>query len=127
MLLAAIEAVTKANPVGPSRCLDAQVAAQAAAGESVHSASPLEAMGAGGLCEQYVLPGIAALFGLVATPCSQQARSCPGKPTVAPRPGFHTLCLSFPQARPSRATGDLDSATEQDLRQRPSGAAADRS
>ena len=41
-MLAAVETVTKADPVWASRRLDANVAAQATARESVHAASPLK-------------------------------------------------------------------------------------
>jgi hypothetical protein len=40
--------VTKANPVWASRRHDSDVAAQAAAGESVHAASPLKSSGRNG-------------------------------------------------------------------------------
>jgi hypothetical protein len=40
MMLAAVETVTDADPVWESRRHDPDVAAQAAAGESVHAASP---------------------------------------------------------------------------------------
>jgi len=42
VVLAAVEAVTQADPVGAPRRHDADVAAQAAAGKSVHAASPLK-------------------------------------------------------------------------------------
>src|SRR5262245_8922019 len=42
MMLSAVETVTKAHPVWPSRRHDSDVAAKATAGESVHAASPLE-------------------------------------------------------------------------------------
>src|SRR5882672_12883057 len=45
MLLAAVETVTKADPVWASRRHNSDVAAQATAGESVHAASPLKASG----------------------------------------------------------------------------------
>jgi hypothetical protein len=41
MMLAAVEAVTKADPVGASRRHQSNAAAQATARESVHAASPL--------------------------------------------------------------------------------------
>ena len=41
MMLAAVETVTKADPVWESRRYNSDVAAQATAGESVHAASPL--------------------------------------------------------------------------------------
>src|SRR5207248_5868058 len=41
MVLAAVETVTKADPVRESRRLDSDVAAQAPAGEVVHAGSPL--------------------------------------------------------------------------------------
>jgi hypothetical protein len=40
MMLAAVETVTKADPVWESRRYNSDVAAQAAAGESVHAAPP---------------------------------------------------------------------------------------
>jgi hypothetical protein len=40
-MLAAVETVTKADPVWESRRHNSDVAAQATAGESVHAASPL--------------------------------------------------------------------------------------
>jgi hypothetical protein len=40
MMLAAVEAVTKADPVWPTRCDDADLAAQATAREPVHAAPP---------------------------------------------------------------------------------------
>jgi hypothetical protein len=45
VMLAAVETVTKANPVWAPRRLNSDVAAQATAGESVHAASPLESSG----------------------------------------------------------------------------------
>src|SRR6266498_2997315 len=45
MMLAAIETVTKADPVWESRRHDSDVAAQATARESVHAASPLKSSG----------------------------------------------------------------------------------
>src|SRR3546814_4123943 len=42
MMLAAVETVTKADPVWASRRHKSDVAAQAAAGESLHAAPPLE-------------------------------------------------------------------------------------
>ncbi len=42
MMLAAVETVTKADPVWESRRHNSDVAAQATAGESVHAASPLK-------------------------------------------------------------------------------------
>jgi hypothetical protein len=47
MMLAAVEAVTKADPVRASRRHDPDVAAQAAAREPVHAAPPLAALTAG--------------------------------------------------------------------------------
>jgi hypothetical protein len=41
MMLAAVETVTKADPVWESRRHNSDVAAQATAGEAVHAASPL--------------------------------------------------------------------------------------
>jgi hypothetical protein len=40
MMLAAVETVTKADPVWKARRHDPDVAAQATAGESIHAASP---------------------------------------------------------------------------------------
>jgi hypothetical protein len=45
MMLAAVEAVTKADPVWEARRDKSDVAAQATAGESVHAASPLHSSG----------------------------------------------------------------------------------
>src|SRR5450631_2463753 len=45
MMFAAIETVTKADPVWESRSLNSDVAAQATARESVHAASPLKSSG----------------------------------------------------------------------------------
>ena len=45
VVLAAVETVTKADPVGEPRRLDPNVAAQATARESVHAASPLKSSG----------------------------------------------------------------------------------
>jgi hypothetical protein len=42
MMLAAVETVTKADPVWESRRHNSDVAAQATASESVHAASPLD-------------------------------------------------------------------------------------
>jgi hypothetical protein len=42
-MLAAVETVTKADPVWESRRHNSDVAAQATAGEAVHAASPLSA------------------------------------------------------------------------------------
>jgi predicted enzyme related to lactoylglutathione lyase len=42
MMLAAVETVTKADPVWESRRHNSDIAAQATAGESLHSASPLQ-------------------------------------------------------------------------------------
>ncbi|CAI8751782.1 hypothetical protein EMIT0P228_140065 [Pseudomonas brassicacearum] len=41
VMLATVEAVTEANPIRTARGLDANVAAQATTGESVHGGSPL--------------------------------------------------------------------------------------
>tara|TARA_R100001244_G_scaffold64627_3_gene53463 strand:- start:7109 stop:7627 length:519 start_codon:yes stop_codon:yes gene_type:complete len=46
VMLAAVEAMTKTNPVWSSRRLNADVAAKATARESVHAASPLKSRGA---------------------------------------------------------------------------------
>ena len=45
MILAAVETVTKADPVWESRRLNSDVAAQATARESVDAASPLKSSG----------------------------------------------------------------------------------
>src|SRR5688572_15143295 len=45
MMLAAVETVTKADPVWESRRHNSDVAAQATAGEAVHAASPLKSSG----------------------------------------------------------------------------------
>src|SRR5213080_2689671 len=45
MMLAAVETVTKADPVGESRRHNSDVAAKATARESVHAASPLKSSG----------------------------------------------------------------------------------
>jgi hypothetical protein len=45
MMLAAVETVTKADPVWESRRHNSDVAAQATARESVHAASPLNQAG----------------------------------------------------------------------------------
>jgi hypothetical protein len=45
MMLAAVETVTKADPVWESRRHNSDVAAQATARESVHAASPLKSSG----------------------------------------------------------------------------------
>ena len=45
MMLAAVETVTKADPVWESRGHKSDVAAQATARESVHAASPLKSSG----------------------------------------------------------------------------------
>src|SRR5438874_5412814 len=45
MMLAAVETVTKADPVWESRRHNSNVAAKATAGESVHAASPLKSSG----------------------------------------------------------------------------------
>jgi hypothetical protein len=45
MMLAAIEAMTEADPVWESRRHNSDIAAQAAAGESVHAASPPKSSG----------------------------------------------------------------------------------
>src|SRR3954447_2562045 len=45
MMLAAVETVTKADPVWASRRHNSDVAAQATAGEAVHAASPLKSSG----------------------------------------------------------------------------------
>jgi hypothetical protein len=45
MMLAAIETVTKADPVRVSRRHNSDVAAQATAGKAVHAASPLKSSG----------------------------------------------------------------------------------
>src|SRR5436309_7170956 len=45
VMLAAVEAVTKADPVWPSRRHNPDIAAQATAHESVHAASPLRSSG----------------------------------------------------------------------------------
>ena len=47
MMLAAVEAMTNADPVWLSRCRNSNVAAQATAGESVHAVSPPVALTAG--------------------------------------------------------------------------------
>ena len=49
MMFAAVETVTKADPVWESRRHNSDVAAQATAGESVHAASPLKSSGRNGL------------------------------------------------------------------------------
>src|ERR1700746_2541877 len=48
MMLAAVETVTKADPVWASRCHNADVAAQAATGEAVHACAPLKSSGRNG-------------------------------------------------------------------------------
>src|SRR5688572_18642320 len=53
MMLAAVETVTKADPVWESRRLNSDVAAQTTAGESVHAASPLKSSGRNGYNEQH--------------------------------------------------------------------------
>src|SRR5688572_7645901 len=53
MMLAAVETVTKADPVWESRRHNSDVAAQATAGESVHAASPLKSSGRNGYNEQH--------------------------------------------------------------------------
>src|SRR5687767_10254832 len=53
MMLAAVEAVTKADPVRESRRHDSDVAAQATAGEPVHAASPLKSSGPNVYNEQH--------------------------------------------------------------------------
>src|SRR5882724_9745856 len=53
MMLAAVETVTKADPVRTSRRHNSHVAAQATAGESVHAASPLRSRGRNGYNEQH--------------------------------------------------------------------------
>jgi hypothetical protein len=45
MMLAAVETVTKADPVGEARRHNPDVAAQATAREPVHAASPLKSSG----------------------------------------------------------------------------------
>src|SRR4029450_12108018 len=45
MMLAAVETVTNADPVWPSRCHNSDVAAKATARVSVHAASPLKSSG----------------------------------------------------------------------------------
>jgi hypothetical protein len=47
MMLAAVETVTKADPVWGSRRHNSDVAAEATTGESLHAASPLVALTAG--------------------------------------------------------------------------------
>src|SRR5204863_9499277 len=53
MMLAAVETVTKADPVWASRRHDPDVAAQAAAGKSVHAAFPPKSNGRNGYNEQH--------------------------------------------------------------------------
>ena len=53
MMLAAVETVTKADPVRASRRHNADVAAQATAGKSVHAASPLKLCGRNSYNEQH--------------------------------------------------------------------------
>jgi hypothetical protein len=53
MMLAAVETVTKANPVWESRRHNSDVAAQATARESVHAASPLKSSGRNAYNEQH--------------------------------------------------------------------------
>jgi hypothetical protein len=53
MMLAAVEAVTKADPVWASRRHNSDVAAQATAGESVHAASPPKSSGRNAYNEQH--------------------------------------------------------------------------
>src|ERR1700724_4921742 len=53
MMLAAVETVTKADPVWESRRCNSNVAAQAAARESVHAASPLKSSGRNVYNEQH--------------------------------------------------------------------------
>src|SRR3546814_1118546 len=53
MMLAAVETVTKADPVWASRRHKSDVAAQAAAGESLHAAPPLGSSGRNGYNEQH--------------------------------------------------------------------------
>jgi hypothetical protein len=45
VMLATVETVTQADPIGSSRRDDSDVAAQATAGEAVHAASPLKPSG----------------------------------------------------------------------------------
>jgi len=52
LMLAAVETVTKADPVWESRRHNSDVAAQATAGEPVHAASPLKSSGRNGYNEQ---------------------------------------------------------------------------
>src|SRR5437764_1312755 len=64
MMLAAVETVTKADPVGESRRHNSDVAAEATAGESVH-ASPLKSTGRNGYNAQHchcnlLTPGISS-------------------------------------------------------------------
>jgi hypothetical protein len=53
MMLAAVETVTKADPVWESRRHNSDLAAQATAGESVHAASPRKSSGRNGYDEQH--------------------------------------------------------------------------
>jgi hypothetical protein len=73
MMLAAVEAVTKADPVGGARRHNSDVAAQATAGESVHAASPPKSIGQNGYNEQQ-RAGKANGFGEV------KSCSCPRSP-----------------------------------------------
>jgi hypothetical protein len=53
MMLAAVETVTKADPVWESRRHNSDVAAQATADESVHAAFPLQSSGRNDYNEQH--------------------------------------------------------------------------
>src|SRR5688572_26133756 len=58
MMLAAVETVTKADPVWESRRHNSDVAAQATAGESIHAASPLKSSGRDAYRERHRPAGV---------------------------------------------------------------------
>jgi len=60
MMLAAVETVTKADPVRTSRRHNSDVAAQATAGESLHAASPLNSSDWNGYNEPRLVSGVKA-------------------------------------------------------------------